>query len=197
MRRWWAAGLAGLVLVLAGTVMAELSGPGEQVAVLKPLPVEAALPAGAVPTADRTPRWAATILARPLFSPSRRPAAQHVAGPAGPPTLPRLTAVLVGEDGRRAIFAGTGPAIVAREGSRIGDHLVQTIAAGEVTLQGPEGSVVLRPRFLASTAPVPATPGSAASTQGVPSLLDRLRKSSELGAAALAPPSPTEGAPDK
>jgi len=107
------------------------------------------------PATDRTAEWVATILARPLFSPGRRPPPEGAAPPSVAPTettddaLPRLTGVLVSPGGRIAIFADPagGRPIVLQEGGRIGAFAVQAIEAGQVTLAGPAGVSVLRPTF--------------------------------------------------
>lgn len=95
-------------------------------------------------------RWADAAVARPLFSQSRRPLADNaVAAVSTPYTLPRLTGVIVGPAGGLAIFAGVDSAkpTIVRPGDRLGPALVETIAAGQVNLRGPDGPVVLRPGF--------------------------------------------------
>lgn len=92
----------------------------------------------------------ATLLQRPLFSPSRRPPpAAAVAAPDrhGPP---RLAGVLIAPSGRRAIFADR---VVVAEGGALGRYTVQAIEAGQVTLLGPDGPQVLRPAFAVATSP--------------------------------------------
>jgi hypothetical protein len=94
--------------------------------------------------------WVDTILARPLLSPGRRPAAE-AAGPADAAAagqeLPRLTGIVVTPAGRRAIFAaaGTGRPIVVSEGGSIAGYVVRSIAPAEVTLSKAEGDRVIRP----------------------------------------------------
>ncbi len=149
-------------LALAGVVAAELVSPGPAPVAAPPaperVPVTAAAPAGA----GRVGRWVGTILARPLFSPSRRPAATPAA--AGPGGLPRLAGVIVGPAGKTVIFAagGGGAPILAHEGGQVGAYRVQSIGAGEVTVRGPEGVRVLRPAFVSTdagaTAPTPPAP---------------------------------------
>lgn len=96
--------------------------------------------------------YAATILARPLFSASRQP--PHEATPlatsdAAPAPPPRLSAVLVGPSDRTAIFVfdDTGKVAIAHEGSTVGPYTVRAIEAGQVQVDGPEGRLTLRPRF--------------------------------------------------
>jgi hypothetical protein len=70
-----------------------------------PRPTNDAVP-GANAALDRRAAWVQTILARPLFSPNRRPgpAAASAAGNA-PPSLPRIAGILVDGSRRRVIFA--------------------------------------------------------------------------------------------
>ena len=98
--------LGVLALALGGVVAAELAAPGAAPVAVPPMPgrvpVAAAAPAGV----GRVDGWVGTILARPLFSPSRRPAATAAA--AGPGGLPRLAGVIVGPEGKTVIFAAAG-----------------------------------------------------------------------------------------
>jgi hypothetical protein len=108
-----------------------------------------------VVTADHTHDWAATVLARPLFSPNRRPAADAttIAG-TGPSKPPRLTGIVVGPFGRSAIFAGDGgKSIVVNEGGRINAFTVKSIETAQVYLLRPEGTDVLQPTFAAGSGP--------------------------------------------
>lgn len=133
-----------------------------------------AAPARLPPVADHAPEWVATILDRPLFSPTRRPSATAAAGPGKPvaeEAPPRLAGVLVSEAGRGAIFARPGDKpTLAAEGDRVGPYLVRSIAAGEVTVVGPHGVVVLHPAFANARESGPTVPVAA-----TPSLLDKLR----------------------
>ena len=134
-------------LGLSGVVGLELIG------LFAPLPMAAGGDAAAGPRPaaiaepDPGPGWQATLLQRPLFSPSRRP--PPGAGAAGVSGLPRLAGVLVAPGDRHAIFAG---GIVVAEGGSVGRYTVQAIDAGQVTLRGPEGTQVLRPAFASVSA---------------------------------------------
>ncbi len=118
----------------------------------------------------------ATILARPVFSPSRQPADEQPPAPPAPPPppappfrLPRLAGVMVGAFGRSAIFAGASQAdkpVVAGIGARLGPYEVVAIGAGAVTLRGPQGDEVLSPGFDGAPQPGPG-PGA---PQGGPAL---------------------------
>ena len=96
--------------------------------------------------ADATER----VLARPLFSPNRRPAEKDAAPVASlPKLLPRLTGVVVSPVGRFALFAGAegGRPLVMSEGDHVGGIVIEAIEAGEVTVRGPDGAMVLRSSF--------------------------------------------------
>jgi hypothetical protein len=145
--------VAGVALVgvgLAGVIFWELSGApnGSDMTPRRPrAPATAA--AAHVPGNDHLPAWVASVLARPLFSPDRRPepAGTPVTG-AGLVGLPRLTAILVGPFGRSAIFAGQSrEPIVVAEGGRIAAYQVTAIEATQVHLIGPRGAQVMQPSF--------------------------------------------------
>lgn len=171
--------VAPMLLVLAaaalgGTIALELGWrlPDSDLMV----PATAPLPAPAAPAstpaadADGAGRRVAEVLARPLFTPGRRPAAQAAAAPpAAVAPLPRMTGVIVTPAGRRAIFAnGAGKAVVVMEGGRIGAYAVQSIEAGRVTLAGPDGQRVVAPTF--DPKPAARTAGPAPGLPGLPGL---------------------------
>ncbi len=127
--------------------------------------------------------WTATILARPLFSASRRPAATVTSGP----QQPRLAGIVVGPAGRRAIFAGSGDArgSVVAAGQQAGAWHVVAIDDDSVRVVGPDGPRVLHPSRDDST-----HDGAAAAAAGTlpphPSILDLLRnRPLQLGGAGL------------
>jgi hypothetical protein len=102
---------------------------------------------------ERTDDWTRAILARPLFSPSRRPPRPAPAAGSGPAVqgeFPRLAAVLIGPSGRSAIFAGSAGSkpIIVREGDAVASFVVRSIEPGRVTLDGPSGRRELRPVFV-------------------------------------------------
>lgn len=87
------------------------------------------------------------VLARPLFSPSRRPTAA-VASAAGF-EMPRLTGIIIDPVERRAIFAAADKAksVVVKEGGALGEWSVRSIANEAVTLASPSGIRVLHLGF--------------------------------------------------
>ena len=102
----------------------------------------------------------ATILARPLFSSTRRPPQNASAGASADNDLAdtRLTGIVT-EPGRRlAIFAVNGekPLKVA-EGDAVSGWRIESISAREVSLSGPGGSKTLQPKMDPNLAP-PAGP---------------------------------------
>ncbi len=93
-----------------------------------------------------TEEWANAILARPLFSISRRPpklAAGHSAASDG---MPRLSGIMIAPGIRKAIFApeGGGKPMVLSEGATLADTAIRTIEPGEVILASGQ---VLRPTY--------------------------------------------------
>jgi hypothetical protein len=125
------------------------------------LPGPAAPPARVAPAlAEGTPdqiadatisQWGATILARPLFNQTRRPVPVASTGTSN--LLPRLSAIIVIGNSRRAVFATPGqkPQILGT-GETIGPYTLDAIAPDKVELHGPDGTMTLRPQFL-TTAP--------------------------------------------
>jgi len=154
---------------LGGTVALELGRrlPDSDLMVpaTAPLPAPAAPASAPAAEADDAGRRVAEVLARPLFSPGRRPAAQAAKPAAATAPLPRMTGVIVTPAGRRAIFAnGAGKAVVVMEGGRIGAYDVQSIEAGRVTLAGPDGKRVVSTAFdpkpaARAAGPAPGLPG--------------------------------------
>jgi hypothetical protein len=154
-----------LATALSGIIALELRDPTPDTAD-PPAPRLRAAVAAADPTPARAPvalsKLVDKILARPLFSPDRRPPPPAPGGPAATATvsgLPRLAGVLVGPFGRSAIFAPAsgGKPVTAAEGARLGAYTVQSIEIGQVTVQGPNGVQVLHPSF-DPNAPRPETP---------------------------------------
>jgi len=157
MTRWWAIWSAACILCVALTWelegldgTAEASKPNPPVA-----PVAAPTPAGLDIGMVRSA--AAATTARPLFTRDRRPptAREVQAAPAAVEQLPRLAGIVVGPDGRRAIFAdGAGRMRAAAEGTRVGPFAIKSISPGQVTVTTREGEQLVRPSFAS------APPGS-------------------------------------
>ena len=105
---------------------------------------------------------AASIAAWPLFSPSRHSDDEVVQqSPMGTAQdgLPRLSGVVVGPTGGRAIFTGAdGKSHTAAEGDMVGAFKVRLIGPGVVTLSGSDGERVLHPTFIAAARPNTAAP---------------------------------------
>jgi hypothetical protein len=112
---------------------------------MHPLAAGLALPPQAATAPDHTTAWVATILARPLFSRSRRPPA--IAAETRP-GLPRLSGITISPAGKRAIFAPAGgKPIIAREGDHVGVFTIRSISADRVIITGPGGIIVLGTTF--------------------------------------------------
>ena len=145
---WTATVLFGvLAAVLAGSIAWQFVPVDERddAQPSAPSQASASVPGPAVP-AGRPAELAASILARPLLSPGRRPpTAPRAATPVT--ELPRLTGIIISPDGRSAIFAGRPRALVIPEGGQVGEYTVRQIAPGLVTLNGPVGLVALQPSF--------------------------------------------------
>ena len=102
------------------------------------------------------------ILARPLFSPGRRPRSDEAVAAAPASELPRLTGTVITLSGRTALFAvpGADKPIAAREGDNVGRFVVGAIGPTEVAMTGPDGPALWRMRsgpqaVMETAAPVP------------------------------------------
>jgi hypothetical protein len=152
------AGLLGVAGLLAAVLAWEIVYTPDDTAVTALSPRMATARQQAMPPAeDHLSAWTAEVLARPLFSPDRRPAATSVADAgANLSGLPRLTGILVGPFGRRAIFAAPdSKPIVVGEGDRVAMYRITGIDAEQVHLIGPQGARVMRPRFLQAVTTAP------------------------------------------
>lgn len=183
------AALLGIAAVLSAAIALEFGARSREEDGMNPPTLAQPAPAlrtGATRPAGQAAAWAQTALARPLFSPTRRPAAgPAAAAPGAPASLPRVTAILVSPSGKSVIFAAGdgGKPVVAGEGGRVGAYQVQSIEAGRVTVLGPSGPQVLGPSF--DGAPPPRRSGGAPDLSGL------------LGLPGLPPAAPgaTPGAP--
>ena len=175
--------LSGLAAGLASILAFELTqpDPGESARARIHIPPMPGTSTGATAPGGQTPppgpdagaldRAASGILARPLFSSSRRPPA---ASPAGAKTaaaavggVPRLTGTIVGPYERRAIFAGDdGKARSIGEGGVIGGYKVRSIDPGVVTVSGSDGDREIRPSFAGASQIQSGTVRPANATQG-------------------------------
>ena len=160
MSRVAAIGLGVAGLSLAAVIAAEVvgSGPGAQRVVVLPHPASRHAASGR-PEAGADARWVTTILARPLFDPSRRVPGGTVSAAGGL----RLSGVVVGPSGAHAIFepAAGGKPLVLPVGGRLGDAVVRAIRPDAVLVGGRDGPRVLRPSFgglAPATAPGVAQP---------------------------------------
>lgn len=157
-----------LAATLMGTVVLEVTDRDDPMLVVEQSTASVAAPpllaVVALHGPDDRPRRVERMLARPLFSQNRRPPADTPVPTASLPKLPRLTGVVVSPAGGFAIFASIegGKPIIARQGDPVGAAVIEAVAAGQVTLRGPEGILVLHPSFgeraLQASGPNPAIP---------------------------------------
>lgn len=153
-----AAGLAGIV----GFELLPSPTEPEQVPAAVGAPVVGATEAKTLVTPAAAEANDETLLARPLFSQTRRPpnVASPAAAAASADPLPRMTGILIDGPNRRAIFAGAqgGKAITVVEGGHLGAFTVQSIEPRQVTVIGPGGPRTLRTAFDPSLPPPAALP---------------------------------------
>jgi hypothetical protein len=101
-------------------------------------------PGKPVDITDRSASWVAEAMARPLFSPTRRPPPRPTASTQTAATAnggARLTGIVISPAGRQAIFAPVdgGKSIVLSEGGHLGDETIEAIRPDAITLAGPAG----------------------------------------------------------
>jgi hypothetical protein len=127
-----------------------------------------------VPAAHDRSAELATILARPLFQPDRRPAPEAAASP----KLGRLAGIIVSGTEKRLIFAGSsgGGPIVVKEGDHLDADVVQSISDEHAALSGPNGVKIITPSFDAK-GPSPAHPAPAETTEKKPAAEPQSRMS--------------------
>jgi hypothetical protein len=151
--------LRALLPALAGALALLLAAEWLLPGAAQPPRIMPAIPApGAGAQADAAiGQWASTILARPIFNPSRRPPA--VADASAVIVLPRLTAIIITPSTRRAVFlAPGGKALALGPGGEVAGYQLKSITAGSVILLGPDGgTTTVRPQFLN---PAPANAAS-------------------------------------
>jgi hypothetical protein len=121
----------------------------------------------------------ATILARPLFSATRRPPeSEQGAHPDTPLSDLRLTGILVTPDQQVAIFAKAGEKpLVRSEGEMISDWHIDNIAPQSVSLSGPTGTKTLEPQPDPNLARVQQSVAKPAMPQPAPAAVNQPRMS--------------------
>lgn len=134
---------------------------------------------GAASSPLRAPHLAqlvATTLARPLFSPTRRPAQQRDgSGNTGIADM-RLTGIVTAPGERLAIFAVTGAKpLIVQEGEEVGGWRIEGITPAAVSLSGPGGATTLQPKpdmsLVRTTPAATAIPAPAARFAGPAGLM--------------------------
>ena len=156
-----------LVLLLASCaiaaviISAEIAGtasPDLPATVAPPSPEASPRPVRAEPI-GRYDELLATILARPLFSSTRRPPArgEDDAKTDSGLTDTRLTGIVIVPGHRIAIFAPIGAkTMVVSEGESVSGWRVERINPREVSLSGPSGTKTLQPKFDPNLTPPPS-----------------------------------------
>jgi hypothetical protein len=140
---------AGCAL-FAGILFLELTAPdeAESSAIQVAAPRPGVAPAPLRQPVENVESLIATTLARPLFSPTRRPSGKSddAGGSAGLGDS-RLTGIVTLPHHGIAIFAvpGANPLVVS-EGDSVSGWRVDSINPEEVAVTGPEGSKTLRPK---------------------------------------------------
>jgi hypothetical protein len=160
--------LAGSI-AFAAVLYLEL-GPnaaGEKVAIEMPAPANAPRPVRPQQK-SRHRELVTAILARPLFSPTRRPEEIASGADAGPDLADaRLTGIVTLPPLKLAIFAikGAKPLMLG-EGETVSGWRIDSIAPAEIALTGPGGTQTMRPKDDPSL--VRATPRPVAVNRPVP-----------------------------
>ena len=130
--------LWGVLAVLALLLVAEWAWPSGSAPGATVSPARVAVLAHAPALAARdTSAWVNAVLARPLFSATRRPPRVVTHGPGVVAVgQARLAGIMITRFGRRAIFApeGGGKQMVLPEGAAVNDSTIRRILPDRVTL---------------------------------------------------------------
>jgi hypothetical protein len=178
--------IAGCILfggILAAEVIEAPPAGTEAIAVNNPTRGETVGAAARAEPAVAPVERVAEILARPLFSSTRRPSL-HSSGPATDSGLSdtRLTGIVTEPGHRFAIFAITGAKpLIVTEGDTVGGWRVDNITPRDVSLSGPEGTRTLQPKLDPNLIPPPPPPMPAVSSATV-------RPAAAIGPRAPVPP---------
>jgi hypothetical protein len=119
----------------------------------------------------------APILARPLFSSTRRPPQVADSGPTDTGLSDtRLTGILIAPGRHLAIFAPNGSKLLSlTEGQTMSGWRIDSITPTEVSLSGPDGTKTLQPKFDPNLAPpTPPQPEAAPPPPTPPNVAQRL-----------------------
>ena len=134
-----------------------------------------------------------TILARPLFSSSRRPPQSAAAGASADSDLAdtRLTGIVTRPGRKIAIFAISGdkPLSVA-EGDAVSGWRIESITPREVSLSGPTGTKTLQPKLDPNLAAPPNQPAAANPPGRLPAPPGAARPGTPAAAPGVVQPSP-------
>jgi general secretion pathway protein N len=157
-----------LVLLLAGCALAAVIITAEMARTpdrdRDPVSIASSVPEPAPPSTRPEPpgrynELLATILARPLFSNTRRPPPRGGDNAMADSGLndTRLTGIVVVPGHRIAIFAPPGAKmLVVGEGETVSGWRVERINPREVSLSGPSGTKTLQPKFDPNLTPPPS-----------------------------------------
>ncbi|HEY1260056.1 MAG TPA: hypothetical protein VGF34_12495 [Stellaceae bacterium] len=160
-----------LLLLLAGsavfgaTFLAELGADQRDPATAAEPALRADPPPPLPERESREAEPIAPILARPLFSSTRRPPQTADASPTDTGLSDtRLTGILIAPGRHIAIFAPAGAKLLSvTEGQTMSGWRIDSITPTEVSLSGPEGTKTLQPKFDPNLAPpTPPQPEAAA-----------------------------------
>jgi hypothetical protein len=159
--------LGALAALLAAAIGYEIFAPNsDESGIAAPAAAHASTPAAAAPgrsaAGAQSAGWVASILARPLFSVTRKPdagpaTAAAAAGDDAATDLPRLSGVFIYSTIRHAVFQPVGdvPPLVVGEGELVAGWTVAKIERGAVTLTGPKGETTVEPKFDENMVPPP------------------------------------------
>jgi general secretion pathway protein N len=184
--------LVGGCLLFGVILITELAPAGAEDPVVAPTAQSDAPNPTTRPQNPRPEELVATMLARPLFSSTRRPPQDAPSGAADSDlTDARLTGIVTTPRHRMAIFALTGdkPLRVA-EGDAVSGWRIESITPREVSLSGPSGTKTLQPKIDPNIAPPPGPIGQAGGRVPAPPAAGRPRVPVPGAAPAVAQPPP-------
>lgn len=145
-------GLGLACFALAGLIYEELDRPAIEpaaiAALVRPRPDQAVAPAAAPSFTMPPMRDYAEVVARPLFSETRRPPPEAPRGPPVPASSFTVVGIIVSESGRHALIEHGQPPRLERviEGQELGGWTVESILPGRVVIRHADTREDIKPK---------------------------------------------------
>lgn len=189
--------LFGGCVLFGGLIAAQFAGGSDETGIAVVRAADRAGESRAAPSRPAPPldELVSASLARPLFSPDRRPSVSPQSTAADGK---RLAGIVIEPDRRLAIFAAAGgKPLTVGEGDSVDGWRIESITESEVSLVGAQGSRRLQPKpdpaFAVEARGLPAKPARRAPVQaGQPAPAQSPQPAAKLSRGAPKPASPSD-----